>query len=491
MQSSGAGRPHVALLASPGMGHLIPVLELGKRLIANHDISITIFVVSTDAATSKSLLKTCPSTTNLSIVPLPPVDISAHVEPSDHFVTKLIVMMQQSVSNLRSAISLMRTPPAALIVDIFGADSFSVADEFGMLKYAFITTTASFLAVTVYGGVSEDEVVEHVTLKKPLHVPGCNPIRFEDTLHAYLDYGDRVFDEAQKLGAGFALADGILINTWEDLEVQTLAALRSEKHLKNIVKAPVYPVGPLVRPSQPTGSTENNTVLEWLDEQPSESVIYVSFGSGGTLSRAQMVELAWGLELSGHRFIWVVRPPVDDDASAAFFSLGKASESDGPQRYLPEGFIARTNDRGMVVPMWAPQAEILAHESVGAFVSHCGWNSTLESITNGVPMVVWPLYAEQNLNAVLLTEELRVAVRPAVNDDVGGVVKRGEIENLVRKVMEGEEGQCIRERVKEVMEDGGSALSRKLNGSSFRALEKVAGECELNHRRVNAKAQGA
>ncbi|CAN0919668.1 UDP-glycosyltransferase 72E1 [Linum grandiflorum] len=321
-------------------------------------------------------------------------------------------------------------------------------------------------------------------MKKPLFVPGCKPIRFEDTLHAYLAYGDRVFDEAQRLGAGFALADGILLNTWESLEVQTLTALRSSKHLKNIVKAPVYPVGPLVRPSPLTGSAENKAVLEWLDEQPSESVIYVSFGSGGTLSRAQMAELAWGLELSGQRFIWVVRPPVDDDSSKA-----SSSDSDGPQRYLPEGFTSRTKERGMVVPMWAPQAEILAHESVGAFLSHCGWNSTLESITSGVPMVVWPLYAEQNLNAVLLTEELRVAVRPAWND--GGVVKRGEIESLVRRVMEGEEGKAIRERVKEVMENGGSALSWKLNGSSFRALEKVAGDCELNHRRVKAKAQGA
>ncbi|CAN1121789.1 UDP-glycosyltransferase 72E2 [Linum perenne] len=485
---SAAGRPHVALLASPGMGHLIPVLELGKRLLTHHDISVTIFVVATDAATSKTLLKSCPNTTNLSIVPLPPVDISSHVQPSDHIVTKLIVMMRLSVPNLRSAISSMRNQPSALVVDIFGTASFSVADEFGMLKYAFITTAASFLAVTVYGSVAEDEVVQHVTMKTPLAVPGCKPIRFEDTLHAYLAYGDRVFDDTQRLGDGFGLADGILVNTWEDIEVQTLGALRSEKHLKNIVKAPVYPIGPLVRPSPPNGSTKNDTVLlQWLDKQPNESVIYVSFGSGGTLSRAQMAELAWGLELSGQRFIWVVRPPVDDDASAAFFSLGKVS--DGPQRYLPDGFMSRTKDRGIVVPMWAPQAEILAHESVGAFLSHCGWNSTLESVTNGVPMVVWPLYAEQNLNAVLLTEELRVAVRPAWNGS--DVVKRGEIENLVRRVMVGEEGKAIRERVKKVKESGESALSRKLNGSSFSALAKVAGECELNHRWIIGKAQVA
>ncbi|CAI0420167.1 unnamed protein product [Linum tenue] len=261
------------------------------------------------------------------------------------------------------------------------------------------------------------------------------------------------------------------------MEGKTLEALRNRKALKDVVRAPVYPVGPLVRPSPPLKTNEPNDVVEWLDGQPDRSVIYVSFGSGGTLPRAQLAELAWGLELSGQRFVWVVRPPPVEDG--------------GPHRYLPEGFLSRTHDRGLVVPMWAPQAEILAHPAVGGFLSHCGWNSTLESLTNGVPMVVWPLYAEQKLNAALLAEELQVAVRPGYNN--GGVVKREEIEEMVRRVMvaKEEEGKAMRERVMELKESGERALSRKLKGSSYSALAQVARELELNHQRVVAKARGA
>ncbi|KAK9948695.1 hypothetical protein M0R45_004260 [Rubus argutus] len=122
---------------------------------------------------------------------------------------------------------------------------------------------------------------------------------------------------------------------------------------------------------------------------------------------SKWTEMAWGLELSQQRFIWVVRPPTTKSADSAFFTSGNG---DGDHSsYLPEGFLTRTRDVGMVVPLWAPQVDILGHPSVGGFFSHCGWNSTLESVTNGVPMIAWPLYAEQRMNATLLTEELGVA----------------------------------------------------------------------------------
>lgn len=118
-------------------------------------------------------------------------------------------------------------------------------------------------------------------------------------------------------------------------------------------------------------------MLDWLVMQPRESVIYVSFGSGGTLSAEQTKELAWGLELRQQRFIWVIRPPIENDASANIFKMGNGFE--GSSDYLPDGFLSRTHNVGLVVPMWAPQTEVLAQSSVCAFLSHCGWNSTLES----------------------------------------------------------------------------------------------------------------
>ena len=127
--------------------------------------------------------------------------------------------------------------------------------------------------------------------------------------------------------------------------------------------------------------------------QPSESVIYVSFGSGGTLSKSQIAELAWGLELSQQRFIWVVRPPIDNDVHGSYFSNTHDEIETPNYNYLPEGFVTQTHKMGMLVPTWAPQEMILAHKSVGGFLTHCGWNSVLESILNGVPMIAWPLFA--------------------------------------------------------------------------------------------------
>lgn len=200
-----------------------------------------------------------------------------------------------------------------------------------------------------------------------------------------------------------------------------------------------------------------------------KSVVYVSFGSGGTMSYTQTTELAWGLELSHQRFIWVVRSPIAS-ADDAFFTAGKCDGD--PSTYLPDGFLDRTKHVGRIVPMWAEQAQILSHPSVGGFMSHCGWNSTLESLTNGVPMIAWPLYSEQKMNAAMLTEEFGVAVGLEVLP-LKKVVGREEIEKMVRKIMVDEEGCAIRARAKKVKNSAKKALSEE-GGSSYVALSRFA-----------------
>ncbi|KAB1225257.1 Hydroquinone glucosyltransferase [Morella rubra] len=115
------------------------------------------------------------------------------------------------------------------------------------------------------------------------------------------------------------------------------------------------------------------------------------------LSFDHLTELALGLELSGQRFVWVVRSPNNGPADAAY--VGNRSHKD-PLACLPNGFGERIEGRGLVVPSWAPQTRILRHGSIGGFLTHCGWNSTLESIASGIPLIVWPLFAEQRMNAV-------------------------------------------------------------------------------------------
>ncbi|KAK8517605.1 hypothetical protein V6N13_127768 [Hibiscus sabdariffa] len=124
--------------------------------------------------------------------------------------------------------------------------------------------------------------------------------------------------------------------------------------------------------------------------------------------------------------------------------------------------------------MWAPQEQILSHPSVGGFLSHCGWNSTLESIMNGVPMIAWPLYAEQKMNAAMLTEDFEIAVRPTVSK-TEEIVGRDEIEKMVRTIMVDKEGQAMKMRVKDLKNSAEKALNK--GGSSFSSLTQVAKDC--------------
>lgn len=165
----------------------------------------------------------------------------------------------------------------------------------------------------------------------------------------------------------------------------------------------------------------------------------------------------------------MARKPSDASASAAFFNVG-SDENDDPLLYLPDGFVKKTQGRGLVVPSWAPQVAILKHPSTGAFLSHCGWNSTLESIVHGVPMIAWPLYAEQRMNATFLAEEVGVVIKFS---KVPGeeIINRSVIEKMVRSVMEGEKGTEMRRRGKELKESAKIALSK--GGSSYESICSV------------------
>ncbi|KAL4376954.1 hypothetical protein GQ457_02G007390 [Hibiscus cannabinus] len=462
--------PHILLLANPGMGHLIPVLELARRLLSHQSFKVTVFVVTTDHAsvTNTQLLQSSPAAPGsdddedglLDIVLVPFIDVSDRVGPGVLFIEKIKATILLSLPFLRTEISKMESRrPTALVVDIMGIDALGIADEFNMLKFVFITSNAWFLAVMLCTPeMDRKEIDEHVKNRKPLNIPGCKPLEFEDTTDVFfVDPNDSAYQRYIYDIFKMSSTDGILVNTWDELEPTSLKALRDAK------KVPIYPVGPLVRPVK--RSALCNEIIDWLDEQPKESVIYVSFGSGGTLSSQQVIELAWGLELSQQRFFWVSRPPTENDAAGSFLSLGNGSD-DTPD-YLPEGFLARTQDRGLVVPTWAPQVEVLSHPSIGGFLTHCGWNSSMESIIEGVPMIAWPLYAEQKMNANMLTEDIGVSIRVTrVKSD--GVVGREEIRSMVGKILVDHQGRNIRTRIKELKKSAAKALDQ--GGSSYNSL---------------------
>ncbi|ESW28897.1 hypothetical protein PHAVU_002G026900 [Phaseolus vulgaris] len=472
-------KPHAVLLASPGMGHIIPMVELGKRLLTHHSFHVTIFIVTTDSITTTSqILQQTSNLSSLNIVHVPPIDVSHKLPPNPPLAVRIGLTMLDSLPFLRSSITSIDNlpPPSALIVDMFGLPALPMARDLSMLTYVYFATSAWFSAVTVYFSVSDKKIMEtHAESREPLSIPGCEPVRFEDTLEPFSSPGGEMYEGYLEAAKQIVAADGILMNTWEDLEPAATKALRENGILGRFTKGEVYAVGPLVRSAEkkPEGG-KKDAVLQWLDGQPDESVIYVSFGSGGTMSENQMREVALGLELSQQRFVWVVRPPCEGDASGAFFDV--ASGVDYTMSYLPEGFVKRTEGLGVVVSMWAPQAEILQHPATGGFVTHCGWNSVLESVENGVPMVAWPLYAEQKMNAFMLSEELGVAVRTAEKD--GGVVGREEVAEVVRRVMVDKEGVGMRKKVKELKLSGEKALG--IFGSSHHSLSQMTKHCELH-----------
>ncbi|GMP39734.1 hypothetical protein CsSME_00010451 [Camellia sinensis var. sinensis] len=291
-----------------------------------------------------------------------------------------------------------------------------------------------------------DETVtgEYRDLPEPIQLPGCVPVHGTDLPNPR-----------------YGLAEGIIVNTFVDMEDGAIKALLVDEP----GKPPVYPVGPLIRTGSSDG-LERSECLKWLDDQPSGSVVFVSFGSVGTLSHDQLNELALGLELSGQRFLWVVRNPSDNASVSSF----NAHNQNDPFSLLPKGFLERTQGRGLVVPSWAPQIEVLSHRATGGFLTHCGWNSTLESTVHGVPLIAWPLFAEQKMNAVMLTEGLKVALRPKSHES--GLVGREEIAEVVKSLMEGEDGKEVRRRMEGLKNAAAKVFSGE--GSSAKSLSNLA-----------------
>ncbi|KAH0661528.1 hypothetical protein KY284_026459 [Solanum tuberosum] len=203
--------------------------------------------------------------------------------------------------------------------------------------------------------------------------------------------------------------------------------------------------------------------ISWLNEHPERSVVYISFGSQNTIGTSQMMALAMGLEESERPFIWVIRPPIGFDIKGEFRS-----------EWLPKGFQERVSksQKGLLVKSWAPQLQILSHSSTGAFLIHCGWNSVLESLSQGMPIISWPLAAEQTFNSKMLMEEMGVCVEltkwyssDVDKEDVKEVVEivlgeNGKGKEMKEKAIE--LGMCIRDAVKE---------EEDFKGSSVKALD--------------------
>ncbi|KAF9592578.1 hypothetical protein IFM89_016029 [Coptis chinensis] len=250
---------------------------------------------------------------------------------------------------------------------------------------------------------------------------------------------------------------GHLYNTCRPIEGRFIDLLAQERLLGDMKQWETGPLNPVAIHADE--SRQRHSCLDWLDKQPKNSVLYISFGTMTSISDEQITELAVGLEGSEQRFIWALREADKGDIFT--------EEKEGRKIELPNGFEERVKGIGMVVRDWAPQLEILAHASTGGFLSHCGWNSCMESLSMGVPIGAWPMHSDQPRNTMLVTEVLKVGLVVREWSQRKKVLSSSAIENSVRELMVSEERQEMRKRAKELgmsvrqaVSDGGTSTKQ-------------------------------
>eukprot|EP01018_Ginkgo_biloba_P020195 Gb_04478 [translate_table: standard] len=265
------------------------------------------------------------------------------------------------------------------------------------------------------------------------------------------------------------LAKGQLMNSFQALESEFIYALHDEEK-ETYGEKPLWAIGPLLPDVFWTGiqrtpiNEAEAECLRWLDSQAPASVLYVSFGTTSSISPRQIRELALGLEDSQQPFLWVLKV-----ADTAIFTTDP--KTDWISEFLPKGYEDRMRGRCLIARHWAPQLHILSHKSTGGFLTHCGWNSTLEGISLGVPMIAWPQHSDQFNNAIFVERELKVGVevKKWTNEEEDELVKAEEVEKAVRRVMVDSEGYDMRKRALELKAEAWKAIAE--GGSSSKEMD--------------------
>ncbi|XP_031491403.1 UDP-glycosyltransferase 83A1-like [Nymphaea colorata] len=444
------GRPHVLLLPYPAQGHVKPLMEFAHRL-AEEGFMVTF--VNTDFLHSRivmSLPETFPSeySERIRLASIPDgldfqddrwnfkemSNAMLHVMP--RFLEELILKINEDE---KEKITFM-------IVDGMIGNLLSVAVKLEIRRAVFWPASAWFLAIfkeipllLASGTIDENgfpksdapiQLSEASPALDPAHLCWMN-LRNSGMNSALF----RFFHKCVETIKG---VDHIVCNSFSKLEWPFLEIISG-----------VVPIGPLVSANhskhQPSSFWQEDwSCLDWLDQWPSSTVIYVSLGSITMLNQRQIDELALGLELTGRPFLWVCRPGVMEKEDALY----------------PEGFVDRISTHGLVVA-WAPQQEVLAHPSVACFLTHCGWNSTMEGLSNGVPMLCWPYIGDQFQNQSYIVHIWKVGL--SLTQGCDELVTKEEIKSKLEALLS---DHGIKERVVELKKQGEMIMME--GGESFR-----------------------
>ncbi|XP_047978893.1 mogroside IE synthase-like [Salvia hispanica] len=443
-KEDGKYKAHIIVLPYHGQGHINPMLQFSKRL-ATKGIEITL---TTTLSNTKAMASTNPSCSiNFESI------YNDHAQggvagPSGFkgFLERFEVAASTNLIHLIKKFQDSNNPVKCLVYDANIAWASKVADEVAIARASFFTQSCAFVASCYPMHCDLAGVVSPVV--PPLPMPGLPELRLPNLpslgpqvgrYSPIMRYILSQFDNTEK-------ADWVLFNSFHKLEDEVFNWMSK--------LWPVHAIGPTlpslyldnrVQHDHDYGfnifNPETHTCLKWLDTKAKGSVVYVSFGSAASLTTMQYSEVAKALlTLTSKSFLWVVKPSEENKLPSNFKDIGSS---------------------GLVVP-WCPQLQVLSHEAIGCFVSHCGWNSTLEAICLGVPVVAMPQILDQVTNAHYVEHVWKVGIK--VESDEEGLCSSEEIRGCVDAIMAGERGGEIRRNVcgwralaKEAIEEGGSS----------------------------------
>ncbi|KAK2656466.1 hypothetical protein Ddye_009518 [Dipteronia dyeriana] len=478
MGSTEATKSHAVCIPFPAQGHVTPMMQLAKLL---HSKGFHVTFVNTEfnhlrliRSKGPDALKGLPDF-NFETIPdgLPPSDRDATQDiPAlcDSTRKNCLAPFLELLKKLNS--SGEQPPVTCVVADAGMSFGAKAARVLGIADATFWTASACGLvgywqyAQLVKRGIipfNDENFLTDETLDAPLNwIHGMSSAMRLKDLPRFMrvtDLNDIMFDFLKSEVENCMNSSTVILNTFDELEQQALDVISSK--CRNI-----YTIGPLSLLGRHLPESNNHfksfssslwkedsDCLKWLDKRDPNSVVYVNYGSITVMSEQHLKEFAWGLANSKHPFLWIVRPDVvmggDDSA------------------ILPQEYFEEIKDRGLV-ESWCSQDQVLLHPSVGAFLTHCGWNSTLESIIAGKPVICWPFFAEQQTNCRYACTTWEIGME--VNQDV----KREEIETLVKEMMEGEKGKKMR---KNVIEWGKKALAAtEIGGKSYNNFERCMKE---------------
>ncbi|PON82021.1 UDP-glucuronosyl/UDP-glucosyltransferase [Trema orientale] len=476
------GELEIFFLPFMAHGHMIPITDMAK-LFAARGVKTTMITTPLNAPLlSKTIQRTKPvgREINIKVIEFPRPNSGLPPQWCENLDSvpsqDLFMAFFETTSHLREPLEdlLGEHRPSCLVADMFFPWATEAAAKFGIPRLVFYVT--SVISLCAWQCLKLYEPHKRVSSDfEPFLIPDLpgeiRLTRMQIPEFVRQNANNYMTQLLEKVIESEFKSYGVVVNTFYELEADYA------EHYRKVLGIKAWYLGPVSLCNKDPeekyhrgkeASINELDCLKWLDSKKPNSVVYVSFGSVAKFTASQLTEIALGLEASGHQFIWVVR---------------RNKEENDKKDWVPEGFEQRVEDKGLIIRDWAPQMLILEHEAVGGFVTHCGWNSTLEAVSSGVPMVTWPISAEQFFNEKLVTQILKIGVGVGVRKwvrFVGDRVESKALEKAVRRVMEGEEAEEMRSRIrrlaqmaKSAVEEGGSsycelsALIKKLSSLGF------------------------